>query len=70
VLLGISNAFAAVLFALVAPVHWPAACALALGSLVGGAGGVRLVRRVPPRTLQIAVGVIGLSIAAWLAAGG
>jgi uncharacterized protein len=66
VLLGICNAFAAVLFSLVAPVHWPAACALALGSLAGGAGGVRLVRRVPARTLQIAVAVIGLSIAAWL----
>jgi uncharacterized membrane protein YfcA len=49
VLLGASNAFAAALFAMVAPVHWAAACALALGSLAGGAGGVRLVRRVPPR---------------------
>jgi uncharacterized membrane protein YfcA len=70
VLLGISNTFAAVLFALVAPVHWPAACALALGSLAGGAGGVRLVRRVPPRALQIGVALIGLSIAAWIAVTG
>ena len=70
VLLGICNAVAAVLFALVAPVHWPAACALAVGSLAGGAGGVRLVRRVPPRALRIGVGVIGLSIAAWLLATG
>jgi uncharacterized membrane protein YfcA len=66
VLLGISNAFAALLFALVAPIYWPAACALALGSLAGGAGGIRLVRRVPPRPLRIGVAVIGLSIAAWL----
>jgi uncharacterized membrane protein YfcA len=51
-------------------VHWPAACALALGGMVGGAGGVRLVRRIPPRPLQIGVGVIGLAIAAWLAATG
>ena len=68
VLLGASNAFAAVLFALVAPVHWPAACALAFGSLAGGAGGVRLVRRVPHRPLRIGVAIIGLSIAAWLLA--
>ena len=70
VLLGICNAFAALLFALVAPVHWPAACALALGGVAGGAIGVRLVRRIPPRPLQIGVGVIGLAIAAWLAATG
>jgi uncharacterized membrane protein YfcA len=70
ILLGVCNAFAAVLFALVAPVHWPAACALAVGCLAGGAGGVRLVRRVPPRALRIGVGVIGLSIAAWLLATG
>jgi uncharacterized membrane protein YfcA len=70
VLLGVSNCFAAVLFALVAPVYWPAACALAVGSLAGGAGGVRLVRRVPPRPLRIGVAVIGLSIAAWLLARG
>ena len=70
VLLGISNAFAAVLFALVAPVHWPAACALALGSMAGGAAGVRIVRRFPPRPLQIGVAIIGLLIAAWLVAEG
>jgi uncharacterized protein len=70
VLLGVSNTFAAGLFALVAPVHWPAACALAVGSLAGGAGGVRLVRRVPPRPLRIGVAVVGLSVAAWLVATG
>jgi uncharacterized protein len=70
VLMGISNAVAAVLFALVAPVYWPAVCALALGSLAGGAGGVRIVRRIPPRPLRIGVAVIGLSIAAWLMATG
>ena len=70
VLLGISNAFAAVLFALVAPVHWPAACALALGSMAGGAAGVRIVRLFPPRPLQIGVAITGLLIAAWLVAEG
>ena len=70
VLFGVCNAFAAGIFALVAPVHWPAACALALGSLAGGAGGVRLVRRIPPRPLRIGVALIGLSIAAWLVATG
>ena len=70
VLLGAGNAFAAALFAIVAPVHWAAACALAIGSLAGGAGGVRLVRRVPPRPLRIGVAVLGLSIAAWLVATG
>ncbi len=66
VLFGVCNAFAAGIFALVAPVHWPAACALALGSMAGGAGGVRIVRRIPARPLRIGVGLIGLTIAAWL----
>lgn len=70
VLIGAGNAVAAVVFALVAPVHWPAACALAIGSLAGGAAGVRLARRVPARPLRTGIALVGLAIAAWLAVTG
>jgi uncharacterized protein len=70
ILIGGANAVAAALFACVAPVHWPAAGVLALGGLAGGAAGVRLARRVPPRGLRNGIAVIGLAIAAWLAATG
>jgi uncharacterized membrane protein YfcA len=66
VLLGLANAVAMIIFAFVAPVHWEAAGALALGSLVGGMIGARLARRVPARPLRIGIGCVGLSVAAWI----
>ena len=70
VLIGVANAVAAVTFALVAPVHWPQALALAAGSLAGGAAGVRLARRVPAQALRSGIALFGLGVAAWLWLGG
>jgi uncharacterized protein len=70
VLIGVANAVAAVIFAFVAPVHWDAAGALALGSLVGGMAGARLARRVPARQLRVGIAVVGLAVAAWIAVAG
>jgi uncharacterized membrane protein YfcA len=66
VLLGLANAVAMIIFAFVAPVHWEAAGALALGSLVGGMIGARLARRVPARPLRIGIACVGLAVAAWI----
>lgn len=53
-----SNLLAAIVFAVSAPVMWPAAGALAVGSLAGGRLGGVLVRRVDARTLRAGVVVI------------
>jgi uncharacterized membrane protein YfcA len=68
VMIGVANAVAMLAFALAAPVMWNAAAALALGSLAGGVLGARSVRRVAARPLRIGIGVVGLAVAAWLAA--
>jgi uncharacterized protein len=70
VLIGVSNAVAMVIFAFAAPVHWDAAGALAVGSLVGGMAGARLARRVPARPLRVGIVLVGLAVAAWIAVGG
>jgi uncharacterized membrane protein YfcA len=70
VLLGVANAVAMVIFAFVAPVHWEAAGALALGSLVGGMVGARLARRLPARPLRVGIALVGLAVAAWIAVAG
>ena len=70
VLIGVANAVAMVIFAFVAPVHWDAAGALAVGSLVGGMIGARLARRVPARPLRVGIVLVGLAVAAWIAVGG
>ena len=70
VLIGVSNAVAMVIFAFAAPVHWDAAGALAVGSLVGGMAGARLARRVPAGPLRVAIVLVGLAVAAWIALGG
>ena len=69
VIMGISNAVAMVAFAFLAPVQWPMAAALAVGSVSGGAVGMRLVRFVPPRALRVVVAVFGVSVALWLGLG-
>jgi uncharacterized protein len=70
VVIGAGNAVAAIVFAFVAPVDWTAAVVLAAGSLVGGATGVRLARRVRARELRLAIAAVGLAVAAWMAVGG
>jgi uncharacterized membrane protein YfcA len=43
------------------------AAALAIGSLMGGAVGMRLVRFVPANVLRAAIAVMGVSVALWIA---
>jgi uncharacterized membrane protein YfcA len=47
-----------------------AALPLAVGSLLGGYFGVRLVRRLPPQALRAFASAVGLAIAGWLIARG
>ncbi len=68
VISGVANAVAAVAFALFGPVRWSAAVPLAAGFLVGGWAGPWLVRRIPAAALRVIVGVLGLLVAAKLAA--
>jgi uncharacterized membrane protein YfcA len=67
VLVGAANAVATAIFVVVAPVRWPMAAALAVGSMVGGVVGTRLVRRVPAPHLRAGIAVVGLVVAVRLA---
>jgi uncharacterized membrane protein YfcA len=62
-----ANAVAAIVFALIGPVHWVAALALATGSLLGGWLGPAVVRRLPAGPLRVAIALAGLALAAKLA---
>jgi uncharacterized membrane protein YfcA len=62
----IVNAIAAVLFAVLGPVSWPAISVLAPSTTVGGRGGVFLVRRLGPTALRAVVLLIGLGAAGYL----
>lgn len=55
-----SNAMSALVFVVVASehVHWLAVALLAAGSLVGGAVGARLARRLSPTALRVVVALI------------
>lgn len=53
------NGVAALLFILIAPVVWPVALLLAVGSIVGGQIGSLLGRRLPPLLLRIVIMVVG-----------
>jgi hypothetical protein len=63
VLLGASNAVAAVAFTLVGEVSWHAALPLTAGLLVGNYTGPGIARRLPPTVLRIGVAVAGLVLA-------
>ncbi|MEA3003607.1 MAG: uncharacterized protein QOH81_2395 [Sphingomonadales bacterium] len=58
-----TNVAAAIFFAATARVVWPAAAAMAIGALLGGAAGGRLASVVRPSTLRAMVIVVGLAIA-------
>ncbi|WP_256508389.1 sulfite exporter TauE/SafE family protein [Crossiella sp. SN42] len=66
VLTGAANLTAGLAFAVLAPVHWPAAALLALGALAGSWIGPALVRRLPEKPLRIAIALAGLGLAAHL----
>lgn len=69
VLVTVVNGVASLLFVWFAPVHWPAAIALALGCLLGGNLGPWVQGFVPEAGLRWGVGVSGLVLAGWLWAG-
>jgi uncharacterized protein len=66
VALGASNLAAALIYAVVAPVDWPAAALLAVGCLLGSWLGPALVRRTPERPLRVAIALAALGLAAYL----
>lgn len=66
VLMGITNAVAMLAFAVLADPQWPVAAALAVGSLTGGAIGMKLVRFVPAHVLRAVIAVLGVSVALWI----
>jgi uncharacterized membrane protein YfcA len=63
VVLGASNGTAAVVFAIVAPVHWPAVAAMGIGCLIGSRLGPIVVRHAPSTPLRLLIAVAGLALA-------
>jgi uncharacterized protein len=53
-------------FALFGPVVWEAAAIMAAASFLGGQGGVRIARRLPPSVLRAVVIVFGTGVGIWL----
>ena len=64
-----ANLVAAVIFAFVSPVDWPAAAAVGLGVLVGSWCGPAVVRVLPDRPLRVAIAVAGFALAGALFVG-
>lgn len=60
----VANSVAAVIFLVLAPVHWPAAGLIAAGSVVGGQLGAGIGRRLPERPLRVGIVLVGLVAAA------
>lgn len=58
-----ANCVAAVIFAFVSPVDWPAAAAMAIGVLVGSWCGPAAVRVLPDRPLRIGIALAGFGLA-------
>lgn len=59
----VSNAVAALGFAVFGPVRWTAALPLAAGFLVGGWLGPKVARRLPTRLLRVGIAIAGLGLA-------
>jgi uncharacterized membrane protein YfcA len=63
VLATIVNGIAAVVFVIVSQVNWPAAIAIAVGSVLGAQLGGRVGRKLPPtlyRVIIVAVGIVAI----------
>lgn len=65
-LVGAATVPGAILIAIFAPVHWPAAAALAAGILIGSRLGPVVARRLPGDALRWTVAVLGAGLAVWL----
>ncbi len=62
VLLGVSNAVAAIGFAIFAPVDWRAVLPLAAGALVGSRLGPVVARHLPATALRVGIALAGLGL--------
>jgi uncharacterized protein len=63
VVLGVANGVAAVVFAVFAPVYWPAVAAMGIGCLIGARLGPIVVRHAPATPLRLLIAVAGLALA-------
>jgi uncharacterized protein len=61
VLATIVNGIAAVVFVIVSQVNWPAAIAIAVGSVVGAQLGGRVGRKLPPTLYRVIIVVVGIA---------
>jgi uncharacterized membrane protein YfcA len=62
----IANAIAVPVLIFVSPVDWPSVAILAPATLVGGAIGARVARRLDERVLRASVIILGVGVAIWL----
>ena len=67
VMLGASNGVAAIIFIVMAPVHWPSVIPLAIGCVLGSRLGPVVVRHAPAAPIRWVIGVAGLALAIKLA---
>jgi len=67
--MGSANLVAATGFAVFGHVAWLSALPLAIGFLIGGRIGPRIVRRVPATGLRMAIGAGGIGLAIYLGVG-
>ena len=63
VILGVANGVAALIFAIAAPVNWPAAIAVGAGCLIGSRLGPVVVRHAPAGLIRVVIGAAGLALA-------
>jgi uncharacterized membrane protein YfcA len=61
VLATITNAIAALLFIVISEVNWPAAIAIAVGSVLGAQVGGRVGRRLPATIYRVVIVAVGVA---------
>jgi uncharacterized membrane protein YfcA len=61
VLATIVNSIAAVVFVIVSEVNWPAAIAIAVGSVLGAQVGGKVGRKIPPTIYRVIIVVVGVA---------
>ena len=61
VLATIVNGIAAVVFVIVTEVNWPAAIAIAVGSVLGAQVGGRVGRKLPPTVYRVIIVAVGIT---------
>jgi uncharacterized membrane protein YfcA len=67
VVLGVANGVAALMFIVLAPVHWQAVVPLGLGCLLGSRLGPIVVRHSPSGPMKVLIGLAGVAVAIKLA---